>query len=492
MLTVHLRINDVASGKPTPVRLRVTGPDGGYLAPLGRLTEFACGRNEDVTGGHLRSGRETFAYINGSCEIRLPTGVPIRIQASKGPEYEPLDHTVTLGPGQMALRLPIKRWSDVRSEGWYPGDARVHFLPPHAAALEAAAEDVAVVNLLAAAEYVPSQNGRLYPSVANLAAFSGQVPALEANDAAVAVNTLNVHPALGSLALLHGHRPTFPLTFGGDEPDDWSVSDWCDQCHRKNGLVVWVNPFDPERGLAGGEALVALLLGKVDAIEFDGRPRKQTLLPWWYRVLNAGYPVPLVGASGKDSNTVPLGTPRTYARLRPVEPLTYTNWVNAVRTARCYVTTGPLLSFEANGQGPGGTVEPGGSELVRVAAFAASATPFEKLEVVADGHVVGSAATSGDGHRWAASLQFDHAPLDSGWLAARCVSAGTAAFAHTAPVLVKVAGAPLPRRRDALPPLRTLVEETRDWAERHGRYADEKWRRHLLDHCAAALARLAE
>lgn len=488
MLTVHLRINDAATGKPTPVRLRVTGPDGTYYAPFGRSTEFACGRNEDVTGGHLRLGREAFCHIDGSCEILLPAGVPLRVQAFKGPEYDLLDHTVTLGPGQMSLRLAVKRWSDFRSEGWYPGDTRVHFLPPHAAALEAAAEDVAVVNLLASVEYVPSQDGTLYPSAANLTAFSGQAPALEAGDVTVAVNTLNRHPALGSVALLHAHRPVFPLAFGGDEPDDWSVCDWCDQGHRKNGLNVWTNPFDPDHGLTGGEALVALILGKIEAIEFDGRPRRTPLLPWWYRVLNAGFPVPLVGASGKDSNTVPLGTPRTYAKLNPLEPPTYTNWVNAVRNARCFATTGPLLVLDADGHDPGGTVEAVGT--VRVRAFAASAVEFDKLEVVANGQVTGAAAPTHDGQHWSATLKLDHAPVESGWLAARCTSVRGPAFAHTAPVLVKVGGAPLPRRPDAVAALRKLVEETREWAERVGRYADEKWRRHLLDLYGDALARL--
>jgi hypothetical protein len=89
-------------------------------------------------------------------------------------------------------------------------------------------------------------------------------------------------------------------------------------------------------------------------------------------------------------------------------------------------------------------------------------------------------------------LQFEHRLSESVWLAARCVSTANRTFAHTAPVLVKVGARPLPRRLAALPPLRALVEETRDWAERYGRYGDEKWRRHLLDLCAAALARLAE
>jgi len=55
------------------------------------------------------------------------------------------------------------------------------------------------------------------------------------------------------------------------------------------------------------------LLGKIDAIEVTGDPRKVPLLPWVYRLWDAGFLVPLVGASGKDSNRGVLGSTRTYA-----------------------------------------------------------------------------------------------------------------------------------------------------------------------------------
>src|SRR5262245_19332181 len=132
MLTVHLRINDAATGKPTPVRFRVSGVDGTAFPPLGRAAEFPVGRSEDV-GGHLQIGRERRFYIDGACEIRLPSGVPLRLQATKGPEYAPLDQTVTLGVGQMALRLAIERRTDSRASGWVSVDSRCHFIPPHAA-----------------------------------------------------------------------------------------------------------------------------------------------------------------------------------------------------------------------------------------------------------------------------------------------------------------------------------------------------------------------
>src|SRR4051794_39375869 len=109
MLTVHLRINDTATGRPTPVRVRVAGPDGTQFAPLGHAIEIPLGRNE-VVGGHLGLGRERWFYTDGACEIPLPAGVPLRVQAAKGPEYRPLDATATLGAGQMALRFTVERW----------------------------------------------------------------------------------------------------------------------------------------------------------------------------------------------------------------------------------------------------------------------------------------------------------------------------------------------------------------------------------------------
>ena len=86
--TVHVRVNDAATGQPTPVRLRVTDAQGTYYAPLGRLTKFALGANEDVGGNVLVAGLP-HAYIDGDCEIRLPAG-PLFIEISKGPEYQTL------------------------------------------------------------------------------------------------------------------------------------------------------------------------------------------------------------------------------------------------------------------------------------------------------------------------------------------------------------------------------------------------------------------
>ncbi len=493
MLTVHLRITDAATNKPVPVRVRVTGPDGAQYAPLGRSAEFAGGRNEDV-GGHLRVGRERWFYIDGACEVSLPAGVPIRVQAAKGPEWTPLDTTVTLGVGQISLRFTIARWTDSRAENWASVDTRCHFISPHAALLEAQAEGLDAANVLATPIPVLTMDANTYTTTPNLLAFSGQVSALERIGHAVFVNTFNTHPVLGKVALLNSHRPVFPLTFGGEDSDDWGVCDWADQCHRKGGLVVWVDAFESAGGVTGGESLVAAILGKIDAIEVCAKPRKAPLLPWVYRLWNAGVLVPLVGASGKDSNAIQLGAMRTYARVReePLSPTPFpdkggggrhqdeangddssltppplsgkgvgergSSWVESIRAGCTFVSAGPLLTLVVEGQ----------------SARANLRSPLDaRVEIVANGEVVAS------GDRTA-----EVTLSEPGWVAVRAT--GSAGFAHTSSVAV----GPIQRQPEAVTALRALIEQTREWIETQGRFANPKRKQTLLDRCTEAARKL--
>src|SRR5205823_5897859 len=152
---------------------------------------------------------------------------------------KPIDEQITLLAGKMSLRFTIERWCDMRKQGWYSGDMRVHFMTPDAALLEGQAEDIAVINLLACETEVTDQFGKPQTAFPNILSFSGQSFARENGGCGVAVNTHNHHPALGSLGLLHCHRLVYPLAGAGV---DWTLDDWCGQCHRKKGLVVWTDP----------------------------------------------------------------------------------------------------------------------------------------------------------------------------------------------------------------------------------------------------------
>ena len=494
-LTVHVRVNDVATGQPTPCRLRIAGLNGEYYPPFGRQVEFPLGRNEEV-GGQVSHFAKEFAFIDGSCEIRLPSGVPLDVEITKGLEYEPCRERITLGPGKMSLRFGLKRWVDSRSDGWLSADTRCHFLSPHSALLEAGAEDVAMVHLLATEQEFLSRDGDLYSNVANMTAFSGQVPALESKSHAVVVNTFNTHPVLGRLGLLNCHRPVFPLSFGrARETDDWSLNDWCDQCHRKKGLVVWSGAYRGESGLPGGEALVALILGKVDAVEIDAYEGAWLFLPKWFDLLDAGFEIPLVGSSGKDSNRLAIGSMRTHT-LMEAESRSLGEWVEQTRRGRTFVTNGPLVDLSVNGNPVGSRLSIANSrDKLAIAATARSIVPFDDLEVVANGKLIAKSAPTG----WPLSARIELETIlpEGGWITARCTGTAKSELypqlpvcAHSSPTYVRVEGRPPRATLTAIRSLRPLVEGVRKWVETTGRFEQEKSKDHLLGLCDEALAAL--
>lgn len=502
-------MNDAATGKPTPVRLRITNPNGEYFAPFGRVVEFPVGRNEDVGGNAYLDGKR-YTYIDGTCEIRLPTGVALNVEISKGLQYPCIREIVTLGPGQMALRFSIHRAIVDRDIGWVAADTRCHSLPPQAAILEAACEDISLAYVLAAEQNYPSRDGHLYRSIPNMLAFSGQAfahmyePAPQAKSDglplhAVAVGTLNVHPALGKLGLLNCHRPVYPLTFGGDQVDDWSMCDWADQCHRKKGLVVWCEAFRTE--VPGGEALVAAILGKIDAIELDAQERNRPFLMSWYRLLDAGIRLPIVGGSGKDSNRTPIGSMRTYTRMESAE-WKFADWVERTRAGHTFVTNGPFLSAMVNDKLPGSVIAPLDGKPIEIRASADSLVPFERLEIVVNGSVVMSRAPTPkkenpDCHVAENTVECDLP--EGGWIAARCIGAAKSmldlrspVLAHTSPVFVRIPGKPQRVVPAAVRSVVSDIQQVRLWVERDGRFAQEKSKTHLLALCDDALRVLSE
>ncbi len=464
MQTVHLRINDATTGQPTPVRLRVTDGDGNYYAPFGHFADLPVGPH-DAAGGDMRIGREQWATIDGACEIALPPG-ELTIRATKGPEYTPLLETVTLAPGKMALRYAMTRATDLRAEGWYAGDVRCHEPPPHAALLEAAAEDLAVAHLVAAERTVLAGDGNSYRIVPHLAAYSGQGICLAGHGSAVCVGTVNAHPYLGTLSLLHTHRVVHPLSFGGpDATDDWSLDDWCGQAHRKGGLVVWSDAGGLSHG-RGSEALANAVLGHVDAVELAGDT--WTTLRAWTLLAIAGVVLPLVGASAKASNGTPLGALRTYARLPAGEPFTPGGWVEAVRAGCTYVTAGPLVRFAVDGR------------TARVETFGHAAV--DAVEIVRDGIPISRGST-------ACEATFDDEC--GGWVAAR-VWHPDKLVAHTSAIRLDGPHEPRSHVAIAAETLIRYLDAGRGWVESAGRFANPKSQIHLREVFDAASQRLRD
>ena len=256
------------------------------------------------------------------------------------------------------------RW---RERGWVTADTHVHFLSPQTALLEGQAEGVNVVNLLA------SQWGEMFSNVGD---FDGQTT-FGAEDFGgdgeflVRVGTENRMQVLGHISLL-GYRGELihPLCTGGPgesalgDPLEVTMAEWAQRCIDQGGLVVMPHAPDPQL-----ERAADIVLGSSTPIELmhlqpadpGTRGRRPSSSPYgladWYRYLNLGYHVPLVGGSDKMAAAALLGGIRTYAQLGERE-LTYENWMEAVRAGNTFVTVGPLVSLDGRrASRPGGRVD---------------------------------------------------------------------------------------------------------------------------------------
>lgn len=471
--TIHLRVNDGATGRPTPCRIRITDPSGMEYPPLGRPRDFSARVGEDVGGQlHLASGR--WWSIDGACEIGLPPG-ELRVQVRKGIDYLPIDDSVRVPPGKMALRFVLNPHTVTQKPAATSVDMRCHFGSPLSAGLDAAAEGLDVANLLIEPRRFLGSDGRDYESIPNGESFSGQTEAVARSDSRVIVNTHNRHPVLGSLALLHSHRAVYPLTFGGgDASDDWSLDDWADQCHRKDGYVVWTDPFGRSNP-NGGEALALAVLGKLDAYELTP-DNHATAVQQWQRLLHAGVRVPLVGSSGRVGNARPLGAMRTVFWQEPGE------FRRTLREGLICVTNGPVVMCD-----------PVGDEWV---ATAKSLQPFAMVELIAFGKVIASEPAqpeSGGGPLWVASVA---ARVRGNYcLMARArgqeksrLDDATPLFAQTS---ARVVGEP-GHDPDAVSWVLDCLRKSRDWVENVGRFENPKSQAHLCEVFDRAVAAMSQ
>lgn len=455
---VKLEIVEKLTGQRVAARLHVHGPHGEYLPPKGHHRKITTGYFEDYAG-EFANGQNAYAYVDGSCVVDLPIG-RVFIEVTRGFEVQPLRRIVEIDASTEVVKLELKRVLRWREQGWITSDTHVHFLSPQTALLEGKAEDVNVVNLLA------SQWGELFTNVAD---YDGRTT-LGAKDFGgdgaflVRVGTENRMEVLGHISLLgYEGEMIVPLCVGG--PDESAIGDplevtmtgWAEACRQQGGVVVL--PHGPDRQ---AERAAAVVLGSVDAIEMmTANPRKLQIsafgLADWYRYLNIGYQVPLVGGSDKMSAAELLGGIRTYVHLGEKD-FNYSTWKEAIRQGNTFVTVGPLVSLSVDGTEPGGKISlsrTGGTVNVSWKVESVSVPP-ERVEVLCNGVVVEQFTCDELCSQGVVALRIK----DSSWIAVRV--RGSVAqrkddiAAHTSAVYVEVGDAPIFASTDAVEILRQI------------------------------------
>ncbi len=166
----------------------------------------------------------------------------------------------------------------------------------------------------------------------------------------------------------------------------------------------------------------------------------------YYRYLNAGYRLPLVGGTDKMSSQVAVGQYRTYVDIPPDEEFSHEAWQRGLRAGRTFLSGGPLLEFSVEGGRIGDTVrlpERGGT--VEVSARARSVLPIHTLQIVRNGQVVAESSESAGAR--SLSLQARVGIEGDSWLCARVGGPNyehlvhhdvwnRGVFGHTSPIYV--------------------------------------------------------
>jgi hypothetical protein len=389
-------------------------------------------------GGDLRLGQITYAYIDGTCEGWLPRG-DVVVDVARGFEYEPVRTKVRIEPGQQQLTLRLKRWINMNQRGWYSGDTHVHFLSERGSHTESSGEDLNVVNLLQA------QWGSLFT---NTEEFSGEASVSRQGDNIVYVSQENRQHFLGHLTLLGLKRPVMPWSSDGQGEGELggtmetTLSHWADEAHAQGGYVVGTHFPEPN-----GEPAALVATGRLDAIEMIRMAEANH--NEYYRYLNCGYRLPIVGGTDKMTSDVPVGLYRTYAKLGKDEEFTYESWCRSVVEGRTMLSGGPIVHFKVDGMEVGDTLRMSGPGTVEVEAWAESIFPINTLQIVQAGRVVASSDSASGTRRLTLKAKID---VDGHtWLAARCGGPGyfgsnhldvweRGIFAHTSPVYIACGG----------------------------------------------------
>lgn len=435
---VRVNILDDDTGRPVHCRVHFRSPEGIPYQPHGHHHQVNAnlGTWHNDIGGDLRLEQISYAYIDGMCEGWLPRGEAL-VDVARGFEYEPLRARVTITPGQQELTLRLKRWTNMNERRWFSGDTHVHFLGANGAHREAQAEDLNIVNLL------QSQWGHLFTNTEDALGQSVS----NGGRTIVYTSQENRQHMLGHLTLLGLTTPVMPwCTDGPSEAElggalETTMAAWADACHAQGGTVIIPHLPNPNVEPA---ALIAT--NRADAVEIIDAARYNHLE--YYRYLNCGYRLPLVGGTDKMSSDVPVGLYRTYAYI-PDEEFSYAAWCRALRAGRTFVSGGPILHFSVEGRQLGDTITlPRGGGAVEVEAVAESTTPIHTLEIIQQGRVVAATEATNGARRLQVRAKLS---IDSHtWLAARCGGPGyysftrhhdtwsRGMFAHTSPIYVAV------------------------------------------------------
>jgi len=267
------------------------------------------------------------------------------------------------------------------------------------------------------------------------------------------------------MALLNIRRlvpPSFTSMRGTNSPYDFPLNTMAAlEARKQGGFVTYVHPMSDVRDvfdtwLGAKEAPVTAAWGALDAI--DILPFGEPAYELWYRFLNSGFKIqPGAGTDVfgniRGLNQVPGGV-REYVHL--AEAFSLERWMARYREGRVFVTSGPLLTLQANGEPIGAEIQApsGRAYQVHIMTEVSSRVPIGRIEILQNGFVIESRELPADTRNF--RMEKDISVSSSSWFAVRVSGppargiggSGWIPRAHSGPIYVKIDGAPVLIKED--------------------------------------------
>jgi TolB protein len=480
--TLRLQVTDRGTKKPTIARIVLQQEKGKFVAPPGALHRVLRGV------GHF--------YCDTAAEFTLPAG-EYRLRAFRGPEYEPQSHGLIVKPGETtSFNVEMTRWTHAAKDGWHSGENHIHanygygqwYNTPESMFLQCSGEDLNVCNLVVANSDTDGVFDRAF--------FRGRPDPRSSAETILYWNQEFRSTFWGHMTLVNLKQVVEPVFTGfADTTNPWDIptnADVADRTHWQKGHVNYThpiqNPAKPfENPYAAKGLPVDVALGKIDSLDLNNS--YVGTVPIWYRLLNCSFRLPPSAGTDCFLNRIFSQLPggdRVYVQSNG--PLNYDRWIEGLKKGRSFVTNGPMLELTLDDRGLGEVVSLAQPRKLKVKAQARSQFPLAKVELVQNGAVVAALPISKD-ERWA-KIEQTIDVTKSGWIALRASGPGRpdgplTLFAHTAPIYVEVAGAPVRSRADAKFFL-AWIDELSVLARARDRVPNAQFRQHIDSQLGAA------
>ncbi len=465
-------IVDADSRLPVAARVYVQAADGKWFFPksadpAGTAVEYKKQAGPKSLEQHVTLSAHPFV-------VEVPSGT-YTITVERGKEYAPLSKEIVVEKSAVDVTLPIRRWINMVEHGWFSGDVHAH-RPLADMSNLVLAEDLNVATPLShwvtVADVDPVKGNRTPQGTVK--------PEWIAIDKTHGIYPLNTEYEIFTVGG-KSHTLGAVLICGQKTPLDRGVPPVrriAEQAHAEGAFL------DLEKHSWAWSPMIVPLM-KVDLFELannhcwptdfafsswtlDAAPKYMNLdltdkgfTEWgwidfgfqsYYAYLNCGFRMMPSAGTGSGVHPVPFGFGRVYVHV-PGE-LTFAKWREGLLAGRSFVTTGPLMRMQFNGEDAGHTIKSTTAKTaVCVTGTVQSLSTIDRIEILVNGDVVRTVKpphTTSPGGVSTGELDETVSVDGSGWLAVRCFEGRPdkrIRFAHTAPVFIEVPGKPLAPKR---------------------------------------------